>query len=156
MVAIKAMALVARCWTVTVSCVLPQVICKFAYLRNSIAILVAPDLRNQFLPCAHSENDFTLNQSKFHHDGNRSDWVSSVTHEGACIKTTSDVYGDGNLPWSILARANYHRFFISDRMLFGLPNDMLLWGFLKQWTLVLHTLECVPVFSIAFLIATRT
>lgn len=38
------------------------------------------------------------------------------------------MFMEKNLPWSILVRSNYHRFFISDTMLFGLPNDMLLWG----------------------------
>lgn len=47
-VAIEAMTSVARCWTVTVSYMLQQAICKFAYLRNSMTILVAPDLRNRF------------------------------------------------------------------------------------------------------------
>ena len=45
-----------------------QVICKFSHLCNNIATCVVVNFKNQFLPCAHSENDYTLYKCKFYHD----------------------------------------------------------------------------------------
>lgn len=45
-----------------------QVICKFSRLCNSITTFVVVNFKNQFLPCAHSENDYKLYKCKFYHD----------------------------------------------------------------------------------------
>lgn len=63
-----------------------QVICKFSHLCNGLTTFVVVSFRNQFLPCAHSENDYRLYKCKFYHDRG----AELMWHTNLVIKVHTD------------------------------------------------------------------